>query len=196
MSISIYTAVERKVFRVVLVVFNRSYLEIGIFKQSHFFTVHQQHNTLLGQINILTITYPDFFKWFFKGRWYFFLTHPVYILTLLYFCIKKHQRPMRQHRPRSSGCIDQIGNVLTFRAPVALCYHTLKIHYQVYLYCIVVCAICEFTRNLCYFESQERTNLTCNISWNSRLHHKIVFPIPANPHIHSDLGWRVTILKP
>ena len=28
------------------VVWNRSYLEIGIFKQSHFFTVHQKHNTL------------------------------------------------------------------------------------------------------------------------------------------------------
>ena len=45
-----------------VVVFNRSYLENRIFKQSHLFTVQQKHNTLSSQINILTITYPDFFK--------------------------------------------------------------------------------------------------------------------------------------
>ena len=53
---------ERKVSMVV--VFNHSYLEIGHFKQSHFFTVHQTHNTLLRHINILTIIrlFNDFSK--------------------------------------------------------------------------------------------------------------------------------------
>ena len=40
---------ERKVSRVV--VFNRSYLEIGIFKQSHFFTVHGSR--------LINIHFPD-----------------------------------------------------------------------------------------------------------------------------------------
>ena len=44
-----------------MVVFNRSYLEIEIFKQSHFFTVHQKHHTLSSHINILTMIHPDFF---------------------------------------------------------------------------------------------------------------------------------------
>ena len=45
-----------------VVVFNRSYLENGIFKQSHLFTVHQKHDTLSSHINILTILDPDLFK--------------------------------------------------------------------------------------------------------------------------------------
>ena len=46
--------------------FNRSYLEIGILKQSHFFTVHQKHNTRSSHINMLTITHPDLFVMIFQ----------------------------------------------------------------------------------------------------------------------------------
>ena len=51
------------------------YLENGIFKQSHFFTVHQKYNTLSCHINILIIIHSDFFNDFSKvGGTSFWLT--------------------------------------------------------------------------------------------------------------------------